>query len=66
MPKVETTRKARFKSALAFSGLSQKEWSEANDVNYMHLYYTVLHDETEKLLEKVDKFIEKVEAQVAA
>lgn len=66
MHKIETTRKARFKSALAYTGLTQKEWSEKQDVNYMHLYYTVLHDETEALLEKVDKFIEHVESQVAA
>ena len=66
MHKIETTRKARFKSALARTGLTQKEWSEKQNVNYMHLYYTVLHEETEGLLEKVDKFIEHVESQVAA
>lgn len=62
MYKIEGTRKARFKSALARTGLTQKEWSEKQDVNYLHLYYVVLHDETDALLDKVDKFIEQIEA----
>lgn len=66
MHKIETTRKARFKSALALTGLTQKEWSEKQEVSYMHLYYTVLHDETDALLAKVDQFISHVESQVAA
>lgn len=66
MHKIETTRKARFKAAIARTGLTQKEWSTRNKVNYLHLYYTVLHDDTEKLLEKVDSFIEQVEAQAVA
>lgn len=61
MPKLETSRKARFKSALALVGQTQKDWSEKNKVNYMHLYYTVLHEDTDALLEKVDRFIEQVE-----
>lgn len=65
MHKVESTRKTRFKAALAFSNLSQKDWSEKNDIAYMHLYYVVLHDGTDGLLEKVDRFIEEVERQVA-
>lgn len=60
------TRKARFKSAVARVGVSQAAWCAKNGVDYMHLYYTVLKDDTDALLSKVDEFIEHVESQVAA
>lgn len=65
MHKIETSRKARFKSALALIGETQKDWSEKNKISYMHLYYTVLHDDTDTVLEKVDKFIQQVESAAA-
>ena len=60
------TRKARFKSALARTGLTQKEWCRVNGISYLHLYHVVLHEETDAMVEKVDRFIENVEAQAAA
>ena len=67
MAKVETSRKTRFKAALAFTNQTHSMWAEKNGVGYHHLYL-VLNEarESETLIEKIDRFIEDVEAKVAA
>jgi predicted transcriptional regulator len=67
MPRINRSRKARFKAALASVGMTQREWAAKHDVGYTHLYLT-LKDPTQslKLSAEIDLFIAEVEAKVLA
>jgi hypothetical protein len=63
MPRLSTSRKARFKAALASVGMTALQWAEKHDVSYTHLYLT-LRDPKQSLTlsAKIDAFIAEVEA----
>lgn len=65
---IDSSRKARFKSALArlHPPMTMKDWAAKNKVGYTHLYLT-LEDESQSrvLTEKIDAFIAEIEAKVA-
>jgi len=60
-------RKARFKAALALSGLTAAEWAAEHDLTAMHLSL-VLHGKRESvaLTSKIDAFIREQLGDVAA
>ena len=69
MPRIKSTRKARFKSALALAGMTQTEWAGQNGITPDHLSMVISEvypRESKVLEEKIDKFIERIESQVAA
>lgn len=65
MPRIQSTRKARFKAACARAGISQGQWATDNEVERSHLF-KVLNNSREsiRLTEKIDAFIASVEQQV--
>lgn len=69
MQQIGSTRKARFKAALALAGISQRVWAEAHEVTPEHLSM-VISDiqprESQRLEAEIDEFIEKVFAKVRA
>ena len=67
MPRILSSRKARFKSALARCGLRQKDFLEKHEISRTHLYLT-LRDERQSLTlaRKIDAFIEEVESKAVA
>lgn len=69
MPRIKSTRKARFKAALALAGMTQTEWAAQNGITPDHLSMVISEKqlrESRVLEEKIDKFITHVESQVAA
>jgi putative heme iron utilization protein len=68
--RIQNTRKARFKAALALAGMSQKEFLEQlpedDRVTRQH-FNAVLNSDREsgKLTSIIDAFIEKIEKAVA-
>lgn len=69
MPRIKSTRKARFKAALALAGMTQTEWAAQNGITADHLSMVIseVYPRESKVLEgKIDKFIEQVVKQVAA
>lgn len=67
MPKLQRSRKARFKAACASVGMTQREWAGNQGVGYTHLYLT-LKDPTQslKLSAEIDAFIAEVEEKTRA
>lgn len=67
MPRILSSRKARFKAALARCGLQQKDFLEKHGISRTHLYLT-LEDEKQslKLAREIDAFIREVEAKTGA
>lgn len=67
--RIDNSRKARFKSALArlHPPMTMDDWAAKHDVGYTHLYLT-LKDPTQSqtLTEKIDAFIEEVEEKTRA
>jgi hypothetical protein len=67
MQRIGSTRKARFKAALALAGISQRVWAEAHEITPEHLSM-VISDvqprESFRLETEIDEFIEKVFARV--
>jgi predicted transcriptional regulator len=61
---IQSSRKARFKAALARVGMTMREWAEQQDVGYTHLYLT-LKDPTQSLslTAKIDAFVDEIEAK---
>lgn len=68
MPRIQPTRKARFKAALAFANMTQAQWAENEGITPEHLN-AVISDkqvrESKSLEEKIDAFIADVAAKVA-
>jgi hypothetical protein len=64
MRKLKANRKARFKAALALTGMTQQQWAEREKVTRQHLG-AVLRDDRESgsLIAKVDAFIAEVAQQ---
>lgn len=64
MPRINNSRKARFKAALARVGMTQRGWAAKQGVGYTHLYLT-LQDPTQSLSlsAKIDAFVAEVEAK---
>lgn len=53
-----TTRKARFRAALALARMTARQWTERESVTETHLYAVLKGDrESNKLITKVDAFI---------
>ena len=62
MVRIKVTRKSRFLSALALTGMTQASWAEANSVNVTHLNEFLNRKRTSQpLTEKIEAFIAKVE-----
>lgn len=67
MPRIDNTRKARFRAALIRAGLTQGEWAEKNEMVREHLNRVLNgHVLSPPVTEKIDAFIEEIEAKVAA
>lgn len=69
MQRIGSTRKARFKAALALAGISQAVWAAAHDVTPGHLSMVISEvqpRESGRLTAEIDEFIEKVFAKVRA
>lgn len=69
MPRIQSTRKARFKAALALSGTTQADWAKERDVTPEHLNAVISEvqpRESKALEEKIDAFIEAVFSKVVA
>lgn len=66
MAKLDRSRKARFKAALALAGITQTEWAEHQGVTAGHLGNTLRGRESKVLEEKIDAFIAEVDAKVKA
>jgi hypothetical protein len=64
MQKLDRSRKARFKAALASAGLTQTEWASMNGITAGHLGNTLRGRESKVLEEKIDAFIDQVETKV--
>ena len=65
MARKSVSRKARFKSALALSGMTAQDWCEKQEITYTHLYLVLRDDrQSKKLAATVDAFIASVEAKV--
>jgi hypothetical protein len=67
MPRIQTSRKARFTAALALVGKTKTQWALEHGVHRVHLN-AVLRDEREspRLVVEVDRFIADVERQFMA
>lgn len=64
MRKLRPDRKARFKAALALAGMGVDEWAKGEKVTRQHVNATLNSErESASLIEKIDAFIAKVEAQ---
>lgn len=64
MPRIQRSRKARFKAACARVGISQIDWAKKEGVSYTHLYLTLGDPKQSlKLSAKIDAFIDQVETQ---
>lgn len=66
MAKLDRSRKARFKAALALAGITQTEWAAQHGVTAGHLGNTLRGRESKSLEEKIDAFIAEIEAKVLA
>lgn len=67
MPRILRSRKARFKSALASVGMTQKEWAAKEGVGYTHLYLTLKDpNQSLSLSAKIDAFIDEIEQKAQA
>ena len=67
MPRIDNTRKARFRAALIRAGMTQGEWAEKNEMVREHLNRVLNgHVLSPPVTEKIDAFIEEIEAKVAA
>lgn len=67
MPRILSSRKARFKAALARCGMSQLDFLRKHDISRTHLYLTLENEKQSlKLARAIDEFITHVESQVAA
>lgn len=67
MPRILTSRKARFTAALALAGKTLTQWAFEHDVHRVHLN-AVLRGEREspRLTQAVDRFIADVEKRFLA
>lgn len=66
MPRIKTTRKARFAAALALTGMTQKEWAKGK-ISEVHLSrFLNGHSVSAPLAAKIDAFISEVEQKVMA
>lgn len=60
MPRTEPDRKARFRAALALTGLTAEQWATDNGVTPSHLSQVLAGKrESRVLVEKVDEFSRK-------
>lgn len=60
--RIDSSRKARFKAALARVGKTQRAWAKEQDVSYTHLYLTLVDESQSKTLTgKIDAFVEQIE-----
>lgn len=68
MVRIQSTRKSRFKAALALTGLTQKEWAEGQAGISRGYLNMVLNGkmESDTLTQKIDAFIADIEAKVLA
>lgn len=66
MVKLDRSRKARFKSALARAGITQIDWAKQQGITAGHLGNTLRGRESRSLEEKIDAFIAEIEAKVLA
>jgi len=68
MPRIKRTRKARFTSALALTGMTQGDWARrVGEVSRVFLNRVLNErEESARLTAKIDAFIESVEAQAVA
>lgn len=67
MPRIDNTRKARFKVCLIRVGMTQEQWAEKNQMVREHLNRVLNgHVISPPVTEKIDAFIEEIEARVSA
>lgn len=64
MARVDSSRKARFKAALARAGITQTDWAAQNGITPGHLGNTLRGRESKSLEDKIDAFIAEIEAKV--
>lgn len=65
--RIDSSRKARFKAALARVGKTQRAWAKEQNISYTHLYLTLLDEsQSRTLTEKIDMFIEQIEQKTVA
>lgn len=67
MPRIDNTRKARFRSALIRAGMTQEQWAEKHKMVREHLN-RVLNNRviSPRVTELIDAFVEEIEARVEA
>jgi hypothetical protein len=67
MPRIDNTRKARYRAALIRSGLTQEQWAEQNKMVREHLNRVLNgHILSPRVEGMIDAFIVEVEAKVSA
>lgn len=65
MPRIHSTRRARFKAACARAGITQTAWAEKQSVTKAHLMAVLANErESERLTTEIDRFVESIEAKV--
>lgn len=65
MPRIDNTRKARFRAALIRAGLTQEQWAEKNEMVREHLNRVLnQHVISPRVTELIDAFIEEIESRI--